>query len=202
MDSDGNESIVEIGAMIEVIWENRKCICRVTSTKKAKKPKKNSLYIYTLNVENSDKIIVTRLNHLDWKVLKGFDSDNSGNSDNRISPPISNMIKTRNIRSFPRHTYILAPMVGASELPFCLLCRRYGAQLAYTPMINSEKFAIDESYRQQEFQSVPEDRPLVAHFSANDPHTLLAAARHIEHKCDAIGKNFYLHHLKVSFSVI
>ena len=80
-------------------------------------------------------------------------------------------------------------MVGASELAFRLLCRRYGTQLAYTPMMNSELFAVDPAYRQQEFQCTTEDRPLVAHFSGNNPQTLLAAARHIEEHCDAIDLN-------------
>ena len=84
--------------------------------------------------------------------------------------------------------FIVAPMVGASELAFRLLCRRYGATLAYTPMMNSDKFATDAEYRAAEFQTTVHDRPLVAHFSANDPKTFLAAARHVESQCDAIGK--------------
>jgi tRNA-dihydrouridine synthase 1 len=80
-------------------------------------------------------------------------------------------------------------MVGGSELAFRLLCRRYGADLAYTPMINSERFAVDEEYRKSEFQTTPEDRPLVAHFSANNPEIFLQAARHVEHLCDAIDLN-------------
>jgi tRNA-dihydrouridine synthase 1 len=53
--------------------------------------------------------------------------------------------------------------------------------------MNSERFAVDSDYRLQEFQSTVEDRPLVAHFSANNPDVLLAAARHVEQRCDAIG---------------
>ena len=65
------------------------------------------------------------------------------------------------------YKFILAPMVGASELPFRLLCRKYGATLAYTPMMHSDSFVRSEDYRTREFQTSPEDRPLVAHFAAN-----------------------------------
>lgn len=85
--------------------------------------------------------------------------------------------------------YILAPMVGASELPFRLLCRKYGATLAYTPMMSSKQFAVDEAYRKKEFQTIPEDRPLVAHFSANDPKELAESAKLVEPFCDAIDLN-------------
>ena len=44
--------------------------------------------------------------------------------------------KTDVSKVLPLHRYICAPMVGASELAFRLLCRKYGTQLAYTPMIN------------------------------------------------------------------
>jgi tRNA-dihydrouridine synthase 1 len=56
-------------------------------------------------------------------------------------------------------------------------------------MINSERFAIDPEYRNQQFQTIAFDRPLVAHFSANNPSTLLAAARLVENQCDAIDIN-------------
>jgi len=87
------------------------------------------------------------------------------------------------------HKYILAPMVGASELAFRLLCRKYGAQLAYTPMMASSKFASDASYREEEFQTVTEDRPLVCHFCANDPSEFAAAAKLVEGVCDAVDLN-------------
>jgi hypothetical protein len=105
--------------------------------------------------------------------------------------PVSHIMQRAGKASWniPIHKYICAPMVGASELAFRLLTRRYGCQLAYTPMISSARFAVDEEYRKQEFQSIPADRPLVCHFSANDPAQMLAAARHVEHKCDAIDLN-------------
>jgi tRNA-dihydrouridine synthase 1 len=56
-------------------------------------------------------------------------------------------------------------------------------------MMNSELFAVDPSYRQAEFQTNQLDRPLVAHFSGNNPEILLTAARFIETQCDAIDLN-------------
>lgn len=96
----------------------------------------------------------------------------------------------REQKAFPfDYKYILAPMVGASELAFRLLCRKYGAQLAYTPMMSSTSFATDPAYREKEFQTISEDRPLVCHFSANDPKEFAAAAKLVEDKCDAIDLN-------------
>ncbi len=90
--------------------------------------------------------------------------------------------------SFPIQ-HILAPMVGASELPFRLLCRKYGTSTCYTPMMSSSKFSSDPCYRKEEFQTIPEDRPLVCHFSANDPEEFAKAALLVENQCDAIDLN-------------
>ncbi|CAA3028767.1 tRNA-dihydrouridine(16 17) synthase [NAD(P)(+)]-like [Olea europaea subsp. europaea] len=84
---------------------------------------------------------------------------------------------------------IVAPMVDNSELPFRMLCRKYGAQAAYTPMLHSRIFTETEKYRSQEFTTCKEDRPLFVQFCANDPDVLLEAARRVEPYCDYVDIN-------------
>jgi tRNA-dihydrouridine synthase 1 len=130
---------------------------------------------------------------------------------------------THRRQHFPfEYRHILAPMVGASELAFRLLCRKYGATLSYTPMMNAGQFVReaavvsanlerkrkgngvavggkgeDECKKYDyvaysdicEFQTIPSDRPLVAHFAANDPSDFANAARLVENHCDAIDLN-------------
>lgn len=50
-----------------------------------------------------------------------------------------------------RPKLIVAPMVDNSELPFRMLCRKYGAEAAYTPMLHSRIFTESEKYRNEEF---------------------------------------------------
>ncbi|KAM7250865.1 hypothetical protein ACFE04_022748 [Oxalis oulophora] len=88
-----------------------------------------------------------------------------------------------------RPRFIVAPMVDNSELPFRLLCRKYGAQAAYTPMLHSRIFTETEKYRNEEFTTCQEDRPLFVQFCANDPDTLLAAAKRVEDSCDYVDIN-------------
>lgn len=42
---------------------------------------------------------------------------------------------------------VVGPMVDQSELPFRMLCRQYGATLAYTPMLHARSFAEGAVYR-------------------------------------------------------
>ncbi|KAJ4963159.1 hypothetical protein NE237_023098 [Protea cynaroides] len=84
---------------------------------------------------------------------------------------------------------IVAPMVDNSELPFRMLCRKYGAEAAYTPMLHSRIFSETEKYRTQEFTTCKEDRPLFVQFCANDPDILLEAARRVEPYCDYVDIN-------------
>ncbi|KAL9326915.1 hypothetical protein ACSQ67_007560 [Phaseolus vulgaris] len=88
-----------------------------------------------------------------------------------------------------RPRFIVAPMVDNSELPFRMLCRKYGAQGAYTPMLHSRIFSETEKYRNEEFTTCKEDRPLFVQFCANDPDVLLEAARKVERHCDYVDIN-------------
>ncbi|XP_076956134.1 uncharacterized protein LOC143631177 [Bidens hawaiensis] len=89
-------------------------------------------------------------------------------------------------KSLDEPKLIVAPMVDNSELPFRLLCRKYGAT---APMLYSHIFAEDEKYRASEFTTCKEDRPLFVQFCANDPDTLLEAARRVEPYCDYVDIN-------------
>ncbi|KAL9268340.1 tRNA-dihydrouridine(16/17) synthase [NAD(P)(+)]-like-like protein [Drosera capensis] len=54
---------------------------------------------------------------------------------------------------------IVAPMVDNSELPFRMLCRKFGAQAAYAPMLHARIFGESDKYRDEEFTTCQEDRP-------------------------------------------
>ena len=104
------------------------------------------------------------------------------------------MSESKNIqRSFwdklGRPRYVVAPMVDQSDLAFRLLCRRYQADLCYTPMLHARLFCTDPSYRAQRFQTNAQDQPLIAQFCGNDKTVLLKAAQMIQSQVAAVDLN-------------
>lgn len=217
VDQQGDEPLVRVGDKIKLKWPDesgtdRTVHAKVQSVDKSSKKKHGTFWKYELCLyKEGDAVISTRLVNLPWELSKKT-KRSPDDGDEQTSPKKKKKEKhekngekvetstATTIISIPRSLtgkrtvpleslrYIVAPMVGGSELAFRLLCRKYGATIAYTPMMNSEKFAVDADYRKTEFQTTPQDRPLVAHFSANNPTLFLKAAQHVQDHCDAIGK--------------
>jgi tRNA-dihydrouridine synthase 1 len=94
---------------------------------------------------------------------------------------------------FRNHVLAVAPMVDQSDLPFRLLCRRYGANLAFTPMIHARMFCEKPIYRLKFFNlcngTPQEDRPLIVQLCGSEPHIMLQAATLLQPHCDGIDLN-------------
>jgi len=186
---------VNVGDKLNIFWPDgdsqscQKLVGKVIDIVNSKKEKKDSNIKYKIYFKAINETRIVKLSKVKWELRRKRSHESNAPT---VSPTATeNGSKRQKTSTLSAESYkrILAPMVGASELAFRLLCRRYGATLAYTPMMSSDRFAVDPLYREQEFQTVPEDRPLVAHFSANDPDVFLAAAKHVEHTCDAIDLN-------------
>ncbi len=81
-------------------------------------------------------------------------------------------------------------MVGQSELAFRLLTRKYGTELAYTPMMNANTMVnAGLSGCWDVGGGEGEDRPLIAQLCGNDPDTICAAAKMVQGSCDAVDIN-------------
>lgn len=191
---------------------------KIVEKKRCKERKNGSSFKYTLKFckDPDEELIETRLLHLEWKRAEKNSSNGQeipddadknekkkkrkhDSKDKEDRPELSIESVPRPLKKKSKDAigniplsalkYILAPMVGASELPFRILCRRYGATIAYTPMMLSSRFAVDAEYRRDEYQTCEEDRPIVAHFAANDPEAFVASAIAVQSQCDAIDLN-------------
>jgi tRNA-dihydrouridine synthase 1 len=56
-------------------------------------------------------------------------------------------------------------------------------------MFNANCMVEAKDYKDMNFTTCPEDRPLIVQFCGNDPDTLLEAARMVEDHCDAVDIN-------------
>ncbi|MFH1457821.1 MAG: tRNA dihydrouridine synthase DusB [Candidatus Omnitrophota bacterium] len=70
---------------------------------------------------------------------------------------------------------ILAPMAGITDLPFRLLNRRFGCELAFIEMLNVRSLSYKSRKTQEMLSSVPEDRPLGIQILGKEPKFILRA---------------------------
>lgn len=95
--------------------------------------------------------------------------------------------------SLNRPKKMLCPLVDHSELGFRILMKKYGCDLAYTPMLNAKIFAKDHKYRDRNFGPLDGkhemDRPLVVQFCSNNVDELLESCNYVKDSCDMIDLN-------------
>ena len=71
---------------------------------------------------------------------------------------------------------ILAPLAGYTDLPFRLLCRRFGASLCYTEMISCHALVYQKKKTLLMTRTVPEERPVALQLFGADPAMMGEAA--------------------------
>ncbi|GAA28153.2 tRNA-dihydrouridine synthase 4-like [Clonorchis sinensis] len=84
---------------------------------------------------------------------------------------------------------VAAPMVRFSKLPFRLLVREYGVDVAYTPMVMADSFVRSAKARETEFTTCPADRPLIVQLASKDPCELSVATEMLAPYCEGIDLN-------------
>lgn len=86
----------------------------------------------------------------------------------------------------------MAPMVHQSELPFRVLCRRNGIDLAFTQMISAHTFVHSAKFRSRIIDwnlDVQSDRPLIVQLNGNSAKSLVAAGKLLAGAVDAVDLN-------------
>lgn len=74
----------------------------------------------------------------------------------------------------------LAPMSNVTNLPFRLMCRKYGASLSYSEMISSDAVIYSNEKTINRAVSCGDERPLGIQIFGNRPEKMVAAALQIE----------------------
>ncbi len=74
------------------------------------------------------------------------------------------------------HGLMLAPMAGVSDLPFRILCREQGAELAVTEMVSAKALHYRNKATEELLKSCEADRPLAVQIFGSDPEICAEAA--------------------------
>lgn len=73
-----------------------------------------------------------------------------------------------------------APMSGYTDAPMRRLCGEFGAEIAFTEMVNAAGLVRGASKTARYLDTLPGEAPAAAHLYGNDPETLAAAAAWVE----------------------
>lgn len=103
------------------------------------------------------------------------------------------MSKTSNFwESLPKPILALAPMAGVTDLPFRMICHKYGADLVYSEMLMVQGLARRNEKTLRMAEVDKSEHPVVLQLGGNDPELFYKSAKIIreETQADGIDLNF------------
>ena len=89
-----------------------------------------------------------------------------------------------------RNNIHLAPMAGITDLPFRLMCEKYGAGLTCTEMISSKGLYYNDSKTKLLLNIENEQRPVAAQIFGSDIDALKYASQYVSNFVDIVDINF------------
>ncbi len=75
---------------------------------------------------------------------------------------------------------LLAPMEDVTDLPFRMICKRYGADIVYTEFISSDGLVRDARRSMEKLRLAEEERPVAIQIFGGDEDIMVEAARRAE----------------------
>jgi len=78
---------------------------------------------------------------------------------------------------------LLAPMAGITDLPYRLVMRSFGCELAFLEMVSARSLVHESKKTKRMLSSAAEDRPLGAQLLGNEPESVLKALDNIRPHC-------------------
>jgi len=85
----------------------------------------------------------------------------------------------------------LAPMEGITDLPFRIICRRFGADIVYTEFVASEALIRDVEKSKIKIRVIDQERPVAVQIFGSDPYVMSEAAKIVEQAgADIVDLNY------------
>lgn len=83
--------------------------------------------------------------------------------------------------------FVLAPMANITTLPFRSICKKFGADIVFTPMLSSNAIVYNpnETYKIGEF--LPEEQPVIVQIFGYDGEIIAKAANMVQEKLKPAG---------------
>ncbi|MCQ2110823.1 MAG: tRNA dihydrouridine synthase DusB [Bacteroidaceae bacterium] len=81
---------------------------------------------------------------------------------------------------FGRYPVFLAPMEDVTDMPFRLLCKKFGADMVYTEFVSSEALVREVNSTMRKLTISDEERPVAIQIYGRDTDAMVGAAKMVE----------------------